>query len=202
MENRNRVYDFVKKQLKEKKQAYVVAPLIEESDKIDAKSAEELHKELSQKFAGFQVALIHGAMKQEEKDFIMGEFSDGNIDVLVSTVVIEVGINVPNATVMVVENCERFGLAPSSATRPRRPRQRSVLLFLICHNETDVAKERNQIMCERKMTALKLQKLICDCADQVSFFGTRQHGLPEMHISDLVRHGDVLEKAKTQPKRL
>ncbi len=84
----------------------MVAPLIEESDKIDAKSAEELHKELSQKFAGFQVALIHGAMKQEEKDFIMGEFSDGNIDVLVSTVVIEVGINVPNATVMVVENCE------------------------------------------------------------------------------------------------
>ena len=70
MENRNRVYDFVKKQLKEKKQAYVVAPLIEESDKIDAKSAEELHKELSQKFAGFQVALIHGAMKQEEKRFL------------------------------------------------------------------------------------------------------------------------------------
>lgn len=202
MESRNRVYDFVKKQLKEKKQAYVVAPLIEESDKIDAKSAEELHKELSQKLKGYQVALIHGSMKQEEKDFIMGEFSDGNIDVLVSTVVIEVGINVPNATVMVIENCERFGLAQLHQLRGRVGRGKDQsYCFLICHNETDVAKERNQIMCESN-DGFEIAEADLRLRGPGELFGTRQHGLPEMHISDLVRHGDVLEKAKNTAKEI
>lgn len=202
LENRNRVYDFVKKQLKEKKQVYVVAPLIEESDKIDAKSAEELHKELTQKFKEYQVALIHGAMKQEEKDFIMGEFSDGNIDVLVSTVVIEVGINVPNATVMVIENCERFGLAQLHQLRGRVGRGKDQsYCFLICYNETDVASERNRIMCQSN-DGFEIAEADLRLRGPGELFGTRQHGLPEMHISDLVRHGDVLEKAKDTAKAI
>ena len=110
-EHRGAVYDFVKNELRDGKQAYVVAPLIEESEKIEAKSAEELYEELQHTLRPFSVALIHGNMKQEEKDRIMMEFSLGQVQVLVSTVVIEVGINVPNATVMVIENSERFGLA-------------------------------------------------------------------------------------------
>ena len=195
MENRNRVYDFVKKQLKEKKQAYVVAPLIEESDKIDAKSAEELHKELSQKFAGFQVALIHGAMKQEEKDFIMGEFSDGNIDVLVSTVVIEVGINVPNATVMVVENCERFGLAQLHQLRGRVGRgSDQSYCFLICHNETDVAKERNQIMCESN-DGFEIARRDLELRGPGEFLGEQQSGMPMLQFADLDSDAELVETA-------
>ena len=202
MESRNRVYDFVKKQLQEKKQAYVVAPLIEESEKIDAKSAEELQKELSHKLRGYRVALLHGAMKQEEKDFIMGEFSDGNIDVLVSTVVIEVGINVPNAAVMVIENCERFGLAQLHQLRGRVGRSSGQsYCFLICHNETDVAKERNKILCESN-DGFEIAEADLKLRGPGELFGTRQHGLPEMHISDLVRHGDVLEKAKNTAKSI
>ena len=202
MESRNRVYDFVKKQLQEKKQAYVVAPLIEESEKIDAKSAEELQKELSHKLRGYRVALLHGAMKQEEKDFIMGEFSDGNIDVLVSTVVIEVGINVPNAAVMVIENCERFGLAQLHQLRGRVGRSSGQsYCFLICHNETDVAKERNKNLCESN-DGFEIAEADLKLRGPGELFGTRQHGLPEMHISDLVRHGDVLEKAKNTAKSI
>lgn len=110
---------FMEKQLSEGRQAYVVAPLIEESEVLDVKSAEEIAAELKKRFDSFNVALLHGAMKQNEKDSIMESFYRGSIDVLVATVVIEVGINVPNASVILIENAERFGLAQLHQLRGR-----------------------------------------------------------------------------------
>lgn len=201
-DSRGRVYEFIKGQLREKKQAYVVAPLIEESEKIDAKSAEELYQELTDKLRGFRTALVHGAMKQDEKDRIMGQFAAGEIDVLVSTVVIEVGINVPNATVMVIENSERFGLAQLHQLRGRvgRGSDRSYC-FLICESESEVSKERSQIMCQTS-DGFEIAEADLKLRGPGEIFGTRQHGLPEMHISDLVRHAEVLEKAKDAAKKI
>ncbi|MDO4546284.1 MAG: ATP-dependent DNA helicase RecG, partial [Bacillota bacterium] len=110
-EQRDKCYDFVEKQLQQGRQAYVVTPLIEDSELLDAKSAQQTAEELAKRFNNHNVALIHGAMKQAEKDEIMERFYFGDIQVLIATVVIEVGINVPNATVIVIENAERFGLA-------------------------------------------------------------------------------------------
>jgi len=196
LEHRGQVYDSVKKELREGKQAYVVAPLIEESEVVDAKSAEELYEELQEKLKPFSVALIHGNMRQEEKDFVMEEFASGRIQALVSTVVIEVGINVPNATVMVIENSERFGLAQLHQLRGRVGRgSDQSYCFLISKNESGVAKERNEIMC-RTNDGFEIAEADLQLRGPGEIFGTRQHGLPELHISDLVRHGDVLEKAK------
>ncbi|MDD6043486.1 MAG: ATP-dependent DNA helicase RecG [Eubacteriaceae bacterium] len=201
-DNRNRVYDFVKQQLSRGKQAYIVAPLIEESDRIDAKSAEELYKELTDKLKGHNVALLHGALGQSEKDKIMDDFVKGNIHAIVSTVVIEVGINVPNATVMVIENSERFGLAQMHQLRGRVGRGGDQsYCFLICHNESKIAMERNEIMASTT-DGFVIAEEDLKLRGPGEIFGTRQHGLPEMHISDLIRHGDVLEKAKNIAKEL
>lgn len=197
---RKKVYDFVENHIKAGRQAYVVAPLIEESDKVEARSAEELYKELSTRFKNYRVALIHGAMKQEEKDFIMGEFAESNIDLLISTIVIEVGINVANATVMVLENCERFGLAQMHQLRGRVGRgSHQSHCFLISGTDSDVAKERNLIMCNTT-DGFEIAEEDLRLRGPGEIFGTRQHGLPELHIADLVRHGDVLEKAKQAAK--
>lgn len=196
LEHRGKVYDFVKKQISGGKQAYVVAPLIEDSEKIDAKSAEELYIELKERLKPFSVALIHGNMRQDEKDRIMEAFSKGEIQVLVSTVVIEVGINVPNAVIMVIENSERFGLAQLHQLRGRVGRgSDQSYCFLISKNESAVAKERNEIMCKTN-DGFEIAEADLKLRGPGEIFGTRQHGLPELHISDLVRHGDVLEKAK------
>ena len=201
-EERGRVYSFVKKELAAGRQAYVVAPLIEESEKVDAKSAEEVYKELCNKLKGFSVALVHGAMKQDEKDFVMGEFARGAVDVLVSTVVIEVGINVPNASVMVIENSERFGLAQLHQLRGRVGRgQAQSYCFLISGKESEIASERNRIM-EETSDGFEIAEADLSLRGPGEIFGTRQHGLPEMHISDLVRHADVLEKAKNAARKI
>lgn len=202
MEKRARVYDFVKGQLREGRQAYIVAPLIEESEKVDAKSAEELFEELQHTLQPFSVALIHGGMKQDEKDAVMASFASGETKALVSTVVIEVGINVPNATVMVIENSERFGLAQLHQLRGRVGRgNNQSYCFLISQSENEVSKERNAIMC-RTNDGFEIAEADLKLRGPGEIFGTRQHGLPELHISDLVRHGDVLEKAKDATKEI
>ena len=195
-EDRMAMYDFIKKKMRAGEQAYVVAPLISESDKIDAFSAEELFDELKDIYRGFRLELLHGNIDPSEKDRIMEEFADHKIDMLISTVVIEIGINVPNATIMVIENCERFGLAQMHQLRGRVGRgDKQSYCFLVLNKESDIASERADILV-RSSDGFEIAEEDLKLRGPGEIFGTRQHGLPELNISDLVNHADVLEKAK------
>ena len=195
-DSRDAIYDFVRQKAKEGRQAYVVAPLIDESENVDCRSAQEIYEELSSKYHDLNIGLVHGAMKQEEKDRIMESFAAGKTDVLVSTVVIEVGIDVKNATVMIIENCERFGLAQLHQLRGRVGRgQHQSYCVLICGHEGKIADRRNQIMC-RSQNGFEIAEEDLKLRGPGEIFGTRQHGLPELNISDLIRHGDILEDVK------
>ena len=195
-QSREKIYDFVEAQVKEGRQAYVVAPLIEESEAIDCKSADEIHKELCARYPALCIGLVHGAMKQAEKDAVMEAFAGGQIDVLVSTVVIEVGIDVGNATVMVIENCERFGLAQLHQLRGRVGRSRhQSYCILVSGSDGEVARKRNEIMCSTE-DGFTIAEEDLKLRGPGELFGTRQHGLPELNISDLVQHVDVLDKVR------
>ena len=195
-DGRKKVYDFLEAQVKEGRQCYVVAPLIEESETLDCRSAQELYEEISVKYPSLRVALVHGAMKQDEKDGVMERFAQGEVDILVSTVVIEVGIDVANATVMVIENCERFGLAQLHQLRGRVGRSdKQSYCILICNKETEVAAKRNKIMCSTD-DGFTIAEEDLKLRGPGEIFGTRQHGLPELNISDLVKHVDVLDKVR------
>lgn len=195
-ESREDIYNFVRQQVKEGRQAYVVAPLIEESENIDCRSAEEIYKELESSYPDMKIGLVHGAMKQEEKDRAMEDFGAGETDILVSTVVIEVGIDVANANVMVIENCERFGLAQLHQLRGRVGRgKHQSYCILVSGRESKVADKRNQIMCSTEDGFIIAEEDL-KLRGPGEMFGTRQHGLPELNISDLVRHGDILASAR------
>lgn len=201
-ESRDAIYDFVRKKIKEGRQAYVVAPLIDQSEIMECRSAQEIYDELRQRFPDICAGLVHGAMKQEEKDLVMESFSAGDTDLLVSTVVIEVGIDVKNATVMVIENCERFGLAQLHQLRGRVGRGiHQSYCILICGHESKVANQRNEIMVKSE-NGFEIAEEDLRLRGPGEIFGTRQHGLPELNISDLVRHGEILESAGRTASRI
>ncbi|MDO4177070.1 MAG: ATP-dependent DNA helicase RecG [Bacillota bacterium] len=197
---RGKVYDFAERQISQVKQVYVVTPLIDESEAMDARSAQEVYDQLSERFE--RVALIHSAMKQSEKDEIMADFSDGKIDILVATVVIEVGINVPNATVMIIENAERFGLAQLHQLRGRVGRGSSQsYCFLIQGSDSELARKRGEIM-EKSNDGFFIAEEDMKIRGPGEIFGTRQHGLPDMKLADMVRHIDVLNTARDEAKAI
>ncbi len=195
-DSRKAIYDFVSTQVKEGRQAYVVAPLIEESESIECRSAQELYQEISSEYPELRVGLVHGAMKQQEKDDVMEAFADGKVDILVSTVVIEVGIDVSNATVMVIENCERFGLAQLHQLRGRvgRGKDQSYCI-LICGHESKIANQRNEIMCQSE-DGFVIAEEDLKLRGPGELFGTKQHGIPELNISDLITHRDILSEVQ------
>ena len=160
------------------------------------RSADEIHKELSARYSDLRVGLVHGAMKQAEKDAIMLDFKDGKIDILVSTVVIEVGIDVPNATVMVLENCERFGLAQLHQLRGRvgRGKDQSYCI-LISGSKAEIAEQRNNIMVSTS-DGFVIAEEDLKLRGPGEIFGTRQHGIPELGVADLVKNVDVLNKVR------
>ena len=199
---RNRVFNFVEKEMKAGRQAYVVAPLIEDSESIDAKSANAIFDELQDRFDDFNIKLVHGAMKSADKDKIMQDFASGKVDLLVSTTVIEVGINVPNASVMVIENAERFGLAQLHQLRGRVGRGSDVAYcFLMCYTDSELANARMDIM-TGSMSGFDIAEEDLKLRGPGEIFGTRQHGLPQLKISDLLRHRDVLEAAMNSAREL
>lgn len=201
-EKRDKCYDFVEKQLSQGRQAYVVTPLIDDSEVMDARSAQQVKQELEKRFKKYKVALIHGAMKQDEKDKIMAEFYQGNIDVLVATVVIEVGINVPNATVIIIENAERFGLAQLHQLRGRVGRgSYKSYCFLILNSESEIAKKRGEIM-ESSNDGFFIAEEDLKLRGPGEIFGTKQHGIPELRISDLAKHFKILNHAKEEAKKI
>lgn len=195
-EKRDDCYNFVKRQLDEGHQAYVVTPLIEDSDTLIVRSAVTVANELSKRFSDHRVALVHGAMKQTEKDSIMEEYYRGEIDVLVATVVIEVGINVPNATVMVIENAERFGLAQLHQLRGRVGRGGSKsFCFLINESDSPIAMKRGEIM-EHSSDGFFIAEEDLKLRGPGEIFGTRQHGLPDIDIPQLSKNIKIFERAK------
>ena len=199
---RDECYDFVEKELKKGRQAYVVTPLIEESESLDVRSAEEVYEELKSRFSSYTTALLHGAMKQQQKDEIMNRFYKNEIQVLVSTVVIEVGINVPNATVMVVENSERFGLAQLHQLRGRvgRGTEQSYCI-LISKKSSEVAQKRAEIM-EASQDGFYIAEQDLKLRGPGEIFGTRQHGVPDLVIADLARHLKILEDVKKEAEAI
>ena len=200
--DRGRCYEFVEKQLAAGRQAYVVTPLIEDSEILDVRSAQQTVQELQERFSGYNVALLHGAMKQSEKDAIMEQFYHGKIHVLVATVVIEVGINVPNASVIVVENAERFGLAQLHQLRGRVGRGvHQSYCFLIIEGESEIAVKRGEIM-ESSSDGFFIAEEDLKLRGPGEIFGTRQHGLPDLNIADLARHINVLDHAKEEAREI
>jgi len=197
---REKCYEFVERQIREGHQIYVVTPLIDESEAMDARSAAQVYEELAARF--IRTEMIHGSMKQAEKDDIMARFSAGEIDVLVATVVIEVGINVPNATVMVVENAERFGLAQLHQLRGRVGRGRwQSYCFLITEGQSELALKRGEIM-EASSDGFYIAEEDLKLRGPGEIFGTRQHGLPDMRLADMAKHMNVLNDARDEAKAI
>ena len=197
-----RIYTFIQKHVKEGRQAYVICPMIEESEKLEVQSVLNYTEELVKELPECRVACVHGKMKAKEKQEIMDGFAAGNIDVLVSTTVIEVGINVPNATIMLIENAERFGLAQLHQLRGRvgRGSEKSYCI-LVSDTKTKVAKERMKTMTESEDGFVISEKDL-KLRGPGEFFGIRQHGLPELKIADLYKDMAILKEAQSAASEL
>jgi len=190
-------YTFISEEIAKGRQAFIVYPLVEESDVLDLKSAVAEAKRLQTAvFATLKVGLLHGQMKSAEKEQVMMDFKEKRYDVLVSTVVIEVGIDVPNATVMVVEHAERFGLSQLHQLRGRIGRGSEQSYCLLFGNpKTQESQERLKIM-TKTCDGFEIAEMDFRLRGPGEFFGTRQHGLPELRISNLVRDFAILKQAR------
>lgn len=193
----DRVLGFINRELSKGRQAYVICPLIEESDKLDVQNAIDVHSMLTHHFQDkFQVGLMHGRLSSDEKDAVMKAFSQNEVQVLVSTTVVEVGVNVPNATLMVIYDSERFGLSQLHQLRGRVGRgSDQSYCILLADPKNEIGKERMMIMTETNNGFVLSQKDL-ELRGPGDFFGKKQSGVPEFKIADMVHDYRALETAR------
>ncbi len=197
------VYSFLAQEIKSGRQAYVVYPVVAESETAAVKAAEQMFEHLSQTvFPGISVGLLHGRLSSEEKDRAMQNFHSGEIKILVATTVIEVGVDVPNASVMVIEQAERFGLAQIHQLRGRVGRgPHQSYCILVTGNLNEVARERIRTLVESN-DGFYIAEMDMKLRGPGEFFGTRQSGIPGLRLADLIRDSDLLETARKEVQAL
>jgi ATP-dependent DNA helicase RecG len=203
-ERRTAWWDFVARKITEEHwQGYVVVPLVEESENFDARSLLEVYEQLSTgPLKGFRLGMIHGRMTTEEKERIMFEFRTGEIQILVATTVIEVGVDVPNANLLTIESAERFGLSQLHQLRGRIGRGKNPgYCTVFCNAETDDAQKRLKAF-EKLSDGFKLAEKDFEIRGAGDLFGTQQHGIPPFRVADLVRDKDVLLEARSDAVEL
>jgi ATP-dependent DNA helicase RecG len=194
----DRVLAFMEKELVKGRLSYVICPLIEESEKLDVQNALDVHSTLSFYFQNrFKVGLMHGRLSSDEKDAVMKEFSQNDVQVLVSTTVVEVGVNVPNATMMVIYDAERFGLSQLHQLRGRVGRgSDQSYCILLADPKSEVGKERMKIMTETS-DGFVLSEKDLELRGPGDFFGKKQSGMPEFKVADIVHDYKALETARS-----
>ncbi|MGK7371157.1 MAG: ATP-dependent DNA helicase RecG, partial [Candidatus Halalkalibacterium sp. M3_1C_030] len=192
------IYDFLEENLREGGQAYVVYPLVEESEAVDLKDATAGFEKLKKRFSDFNVGLLHGRLKSEEKDAVMKQFINNEIQVLVSTTVIEVGVDVPNANIMLVEHAERFGLSQLHQLRGRigRGTRQSYCILIYGQKVSNEARFRLSKMAETS-DGFKIAEADLKLRGPGDFLGTKQSGLPEFKIADIIEDQWILAQAKS-----
>ena len=197
---RDEIYDFIRRQIETGRQVYVIYPLVEESEKVDLKAATEMADHLAQDvFPTYRLALLHGRMKQDAKERVMGAFSRGEFDLLVSTTVVEVGVDVSNASVMLVEHAERFGLSQLHQLRGRvgRGPHQSYCILLYQYPLTDQGRARLKALTETT-DGFEIAERDLEQRGPGDFFGTRQSGMPTLRVGDLVRDHQLMEAARRE----
>lgn len=201
--SRNAIYNFVREKLQEGQQAYIVCPLIEPSEEIKAISAMEMFSQLTDDiFRNFQIGLLHSKITPEEKKQVMSRFRAGKIDILVSTTVIEVGVDVPNASIMIIENAERFGLAQLHQLRGRVGRgQHQSYCILIANPTTEEGRRRMEVMTETT-NGFRIAEEDLKLRGPGEFFGTRQHGIPDLKVANILKDQKLIGLARTDANEI
>ena len=200
---RRDAYDLIQREVAKGRQVYVVLPLIEESEKLDVKSAVEEHQKLQSKiFPEFKIGLLHGRMSSAEKDQAITLFRDRETQILVSTTVVEVGVDVPNATVMLIENAERFGLSQVHQLRGRvgRGKDKSYCLLML-GGSTPEARQRLQVL-EQSQDGFLIAEMDLQLRGPGQVLGTRQSGLPDFALASLVEDQEVLQLARDAAQKV
>ena len=201
---RARLNGFIRRLTGEGRQVFVVCPMVEENDELPVKlkSAQEHAKELAAVFPDLRVGCVHGRMKAKDKDAVMGAFAAGELDILVATTVIEIGVDVPNAALMIIENAERFGLSQLHQLRGRVGRgSYKSYCVMVSDAGGDEVRARLKIMTQTN-DGFKISEEDLRLRGPGDFFGSRQHGLPEMHVADLGADANVLKKAQEEASRV
>jgi ATP-dependent DNA helicase RecG len=197
---RNEVYALLREEVKKGRQAYIIYPLVEETEKSDLKAAVQMAEHLNEEiFPELRVAVLHGKMTSQEKEAVMLSFKAGKLDILVATTVIEVGIDVPNATVMVIEHAERFGLSQLHQLRGRvgRGSEKSKCILMTGYKRSEDGDKRLEVMVE-STDGFRIAEADLEIRGPGDFLGTRQAGLPELKVADILRDGGVLEQARKE----
>ncbi len=192
-----KAFQFVEERLKEKQKAYFIYPLIDESDKLELKAATQSYEEVKKYFKDKNVGLLHGKMKAEEKRSLLHEFKYGNMDILVSTTVVEVGVDVPEATVILIENAERFGLSQLHQLRGRVGRNsiQSYCLLISSNEISENGEKRIKAMLDYT-DGFKLAEADLELRGQGDFFGTKQSGMPDLKYADIVKDIKIIKRVR------